>query len=91
MLIVMVLSFSMLWGVKSHIKHLLNVSRLPFTFTYFFTLFPMEKFQVEMSYMSRRKVQCESRLIDFTCHEFNDAFNSESNFLAKLIKFTKNE
>ena len=29
----------MLWGVKSHIQHLLNVSRLPFTLTYFFTLF----------------------------------------------------
>ena len=29
----------MLWGVKSHLKHLMNVSRLPFTLTYFLTLF----------------------------------------------------
>ncbi|RNA34470.1 transport SFT2-like [Brachionus plicatilis] len=32
-------SFSILWGVKSHLKHLFNIARLPFTLSYFSTLF----------------------------------------------------
>ncbi len=28
----------MLWGVKNHMKHLFNSSRLPFTLSYLFTL-----------------------------------------------------
>lgn len=32
-------SFSLLWGVKSHMKHLFSVTRLPFTLSYLFTLF----------------------------------------------------
>lgn len=32
-------SFSLLWGVKKHLKHLFNTERLPFTLAYFSTLF----------------------------------------------------
>lgn len=32
-------SFSILWGVKSHLKHLFSPDRLPFTLSYFTTLF----------------------------------------------------
>ena len=31
-------SFSLLWGVKSHVTHLLSITRLPFTISYFFSL-----------------------------------------------------
>lgn len=31
-------SFSLLWGVKNHMKHLFSTTRLPFTASYFFTL-----------------------------------------------------
>jgi hypothetical protein len=31
-------SFSFLWGFKSHMKHLISKSRLPFTIAYFGTL-----------------------------------------------------
>jgi len=32
-------SFSMLWGPTNHLKHLINVERLPFTISYSITLF----------------------------------------------------
>ena len=32
-------SFSLLWGVRAHLKHLTDTSRLPFTLSYFSTLF----------------------------------------------------
>jgi hypothetical protein len=31
-------SFSLLWGLKNHLKHLANPARLPFTLSYFITL-----------------------------------------------------
>jgi hypothetical protein len=36
--IILHFSFSMLWGPTNHIKHLLNVDRLPFSITYLVTL-----------------------------------------------------
>jgi len=32
-------SFSMLWGPTNHLKHLINIDRLPFSITYVITLF----------------------------------------------------
>lgn len=31
-------SFSLLWGLKNHLKHLANISRLPFTLSYLLSL-----------------------------------------------------
>jgi hypothetical protein len=48
-------SFSMLWGPTNHLKHLINVDRLPFSITYIVTLIGTIYYSVWVSILKNDK------------------------------------
>jgi hypothetical protein len=74
-----IFSFSLLWGVKNHLKHLANPARLPFTLSYFLTLFATIYYAmiVSISFFNSKK-NVGTRTYCTVCQQF---------FLCHSIKF----